>query len=160
MRRPRRRIAPLRLDARTLNRALALINRIRRNERPLPASAREAIEELCATLLGADRHLAVYGSLAPGKENHHVLAGLRGSWSEGYVEGVLSPDGWGMTMGYPAIRWQPGAGRVPVHLFASDDLPDNWERIDAFEGPQYVRILVPVFRQRQVVAVGNVYEAR
>jgi gamma-glutamylcyclotransferase (GGCT)/AIG2-like uncharacterized protein YtfP len=47
--------------------------------------------------------LAVYGSLAPGRENHWVLAGMSGAWQKGSVRGRLHPEGWGATEGYPAI---------------------------------------------------------
>lgn len=103
------------------------------------------------------RRLAVYGSLAPGKENHHVVADLAGSWEEGFVRGVLHPEGWGATMGYPALRWDPGGERIAVHLLTSDDLPGAWPRLDRFEGPAYRRIWIPVERPGKEPVVANLY---
>lgn len=34
-------------------------------------------------------HLFVYGSLAPGKSNAHVLAGIAGSWQPARAKGSL-----------------------------------------------------------------------
>src|SRR4028118_1413410 len=52
--------------------------------------------------------LAVYGTLAPGQPNHHVLAPLGGEWTDGLIEGDLIPLGWGAALGYPGFR--PRAG--------------------------------------------------
>jgi hypothetical protein len=38
--------------------------------------------------------LAVYGTLAPGRPNHHVVAPLGGEWTDGMIEGDLLPAGW------------------------------------------------------------------
>ena len=46
--------------------------------------------------------LFVYGSLAPGESNAHVLAGIDGTWEPATVTGTLHPEGWGATLGFPA----------------------------------------------------------
>jgi gamma-glutamylcyclotransferase (GGCT)/AIG2-like uncharacterized protein YtfP len=91
--------------------------------------------------------LAVYGSLAPGKENHGQLAGLIGSWSKGTVRGKLHPEGWGATMGYPALILDPEGDEVEVNVFASPGLPSAWTRLDDFEGSGYQRVLTQVMQQ-------------
>lgn len=109
------------------------------------------------------RALAVYGTLAPGRPNHHVIAPLGGEWTDGVVEGELSPAGWGATLGYPAFRPQAGGDAVPVRVLTSARLPEAWWRLDAFEGPEYRRILVPVFGpdaaggRRRLYTVANLY---
>lgn len=106
----------------------------------------------------ADTRLAVYGTLAPGAVNHAVVADLRGVWSRGVVHGWLHPTGWGMTHGFPALRWDPHGPAVHVHLLTSEDLSDAWSRLDRFEGEEYRRIVVPVdCGGRQVLA--NIYTA-
>ena len=52
---------------------------------------------------GALERLATYGSLAPGRPNHHQLDGLEGRWSKGHVDGLLVDAGWGASLGYPAL---------------------------------------------------------
>jgi gamma-glutamylcyclotransferase (GGCT)/AIG2-like uncharacterized protein YtfP len=91
-----------------------------------------------------EHRLAVYGTLAPGRSNHHVLDGLIGEWRKGTVRGRLIADGWAATEGYPALFLDPQADTVEVQLFVSTDLPEHWERLDDFEGPGYRRTAVAV----------------
>ena len=88
----------------------------------------------------AEHRLAVYGSLAPGRINHHQLAGLSGRWYSGTVRGTLVAEGWGSALGYPAIMLSASAPAVEVQVFESGDLPDHWARLDAFEGSAYRRV--------------------
>jgi len=92
----------------------------------------------------ANSRLATYGSLSPGRVNHHELAALRGNWRAGTVRGMLMPEGWGATMGYPGLILDPMGPHVDVYLFESPDLPDHWERLDEFEGSGYRREITQV----------------
>ena len=108
----------------------------------------------------ASCRLAVYGSLAPGKSNHHHLADVPGTWSEGWVEGVLHDRGWGAGFGFPGIVLQRGASRVAVLLLESDDLPAHWARLDAFEGEEYRRTEVAVHRNNAEPVIASIYALR
>jgi gamma-glutamylcyclotransferase (GGCT)/AIG2-like uncharacterized protein YtfP len=123
--------------------------------------ARDA-ERRLETLFGCSERLAVYGSLAPGRENHHIVAPLGGSWSEGVVEGEMTRYGWGAAMGYSALHLRPGGPAVAVHVLTSVALPAAWPELDAFEGAEYRRVLVPVWSNgdggRTLVTVANLYE--
>lgn len=92
----------------------------------------------------ADQRLATYGTLAPGRANHHQLAGLKGSWRQGWVRGQLTDAGWGSAMGYPGLILDASGPDVAVHLFESPNLPDHWPRLDAFEGTGYRRVVTQV----------------
>ena len=46
-----------------------------------------------------------------------------------------------------------------MHVLDSAGLPAHWSRLDAFEGDQYRRVLVPVHLDGGSVAVANLYEA-
>ncbi|MEZ5330923.1 MAG: gamma-glutamylcyclotransferase family protein [Thermoanaerobaculia bacterium] len=94
--------------------------------------------------LGDDARLAVYGSLAPGEENERELADLEGTWRHGVARGRLLDRGWGARIGFPAFVPDPAGEEVGVQVFESGDLPLHWARLDAFEGPGYTRIRVPV----------------
>lgn len=94
--------------------------------------------------MNADNRLATYGTLAPGKPNHHHLADLPGEWLTGTVRGILVDKGWGAALGFPALVLRDDAPSVQVHLFISPDLPMHWDRLDDFEGSQYRRSLVEV----------------
>lgn len=86
----------------------------------------------------AQVRLATYGTLAPGKPNHHQLADLPGVWRRGTLRGRLVDSGWGAAMGFPALV-PDEEGEVAVDLFESAALPDHWARLDAFEGDGYER---------------------
>jgi gamma-glutamylcyclotransferase (GGCT)/AIG2-like uncharacterized protein YtfP len=88
--------------------------------------------------------LAIYGTLAPGRANHHQLAALKGKWQQGTVRGRLVDAGWGAALGSPGLNLDPEGPVVEVYLFESADLPDHWPRLDAFEGPGYERVMTRV----------------
>lgn len=113
--------------------------------------------------------LAVYGTLAPGRQNYHIVEPLGGDWSEGIIEGDLQQTGWGATLGYPAFRPKTGGTALRIKLLKSLLLPEEWKHVDSFEGPEYQRILVPVFRvddetsaagARTLLTVANLYAAK
>ena len=115
-------------------------------------------------LFGTRNTLAVYGTLAPGKPNHHVVEPLGGEWTDGVVEGDLFPVGWGATLGYPAFRPRAGGDAVAVRVLRSPALEGAWPALDRFEGPGYRRILVPVHTsgpagERRLLTVANLYAA-
>jgi gamma-glutamylcyclotransferase (GGCT)/AIG2-like uncharacterized protein YtfP len=86
-----------------------------------------------------DHCLATYGTLAPGRANHHQLAELAGTWTTGTIRGRLIETGWGAALGYPALVLEEDGEVIAVHLFTSADLPAHWDRLDAFEGAEYRR---------------------
>jgi gamma-glutamylcyclotransferase (GGCT)/AIG2-like uncharacterized protein YtfP len=88
--------------------------------------------------------LATYGTLAPGRPNHHQLDGLAGRWMEGYVNGRLVDAGWGAGLGFPALVLDAEGPAVEVQVFESADLPAHWSRLDEFEGPSYQRVITTV----------------
>jgi gamma-glutamylcyclotransferase (GGCT)/AIG2-like uncharacterized protein YtfP len=110
--------------------------------------------------------LAVYGTLAPGQPNHHVLAPLGGEWTDGLIEGDLLPMGWGADLGYPGFRPREGGDAVAVQVLRAPLLATAWPDLDRFEGPEYRRILVPIFStdlgpgqadERHLYTVANLY---
>jgi len=133
--------------------------------------ARAFAEKVVAAVLGEPRtKLATYGTLAPGEVNHGWVAGLAGHWHDGFVHGDLQHTGWGVDHGFPALAWRSGGPRVPVKLLISPDLPQHWPRLDAFEGEEYCRLLIPVHREEtddesaqrepETFAVANLYADR
>lgn len=94
--------------------------------------------------LSANHRLAVYGTLAPGRSNHHELGGLNGTWRRGIVRGHLVASGWGAAEGFPGIRLDPDGPCVDVHVLEAQDLPNHWQRLDEFEGQEYERVIATV----------------
>jgi gamma-glutamylcyclotransferase (GGCT)/AIG2-like uncharacterized protein YtfP len=92
----------------------------------------------------AFHRLATYGSLAPGRPNHHQLDSLEGRWFAGHIIGMLVHAGWGAALGCPALLLDPDGSVIRVDVFESADLPGHWERLDAFEGPGYRRVVTTV----------------
>lgn len=103
--------------------------------------------------VGPEHRLATYGTLAPGRVNHHELADLTGDWSTGIVRGFLVKMGWGADLGYPAINLHPAGDEVEVFIFESADLPAHWPRLDEFEGEQYVRVVTEAETEQGPVSV-------
>ncbi len=88
--------------------------------------------------------LFVYGTLAPGRPNEHVLSAIGGSWEAASVSGSLRQEGWGAAMGYPGIDLDEHGDEVQGFLFSSEKLSDHWAKLDAFEGESYERVLTVV----------------
>lgn len=88
------------------------------------------------------QRLFVYGSLAPGRPNEHVLGEIGGCWEDATVTGTLHAKGWGAKMGFPAIILSACGEEVEGHIFSSDKLGDFWLQLDELEGEAYERILV------------------
>ncbi len=87
------------------------------------------------------QRLFVYGTLAPGRPNEHLLGKLNGLWEDAAVTGILQNEGWGAAMGYPAIVLSEDGGEVSGLLFTSEELSDYWSILDEFEGQAYKRVI-------------------
>src|SRR5687768_12627109 len=88
--------------------------------------------------------LFVYGTLAPGQPNEHVLRDVPGEWEPATVTGTLLQAGWGAVMGYPGIVLDERGGEVKGLLFSSENLAEYWGTLDEFEGEGYERVLTTV----------------
>ncbi|MEZ5165502.1 MAG: gamma-glutamylcyclotransferase family protein [Acidimicrobiales bacterium] len=106
-------------------------------------------------------HLATYGTLMPGEENHWVVRGIAGRWSAGAVRGWTYPIGFGPADGYPGLTLDPSgdAGElVPVAVLSSDQLDRHWRAIDDFEGPGYRRVRTSVELDDGTTLTAWIYE--
>ena len=97
-----------------------------------------------------DTRLAVYGTLAPDRINHHQISALTGNWQRGTVKGTLLSSGWGAALGFPGLILDPLGPSVVVDLFESKDLPQHWARLDEFEGSGYRRVVTTVNTEQGV----------
>lgn len=103
--------------------------------------------------------LAVYGTLRRGGTNHHVVAGIPGSWTFGTLRGWVYDLTWGPAEGYPGLTLDPEGTAVPVDVLESDDLDRHLVRLDRFEGDGYARVLTEVALDGGGVVEAWVYEA-
>lgn len=83
--------------------------------------------------------LFVYGTLAPGRPNQHILRDLPGSWEPAMIRGWLVPEGWGAAAGYPGIVPDQSGDEIQGFVFTSESLAENWPMLDEFEGEDYER---------------------
>lgn len=88
--------------------------------------------------------LFVYGTLCPNRENAHILAAIEGDWQRASVHGTIHILDWGPDQGLPAIVLNPQDPEVAGYLFSTDQLAQNWQMLDEFEGFQYERVAVEV----------------
>ena len=100
------------------------------------------------------KRLFVYGTLAPGRPNEHILKDLNGTWQDATVTGTLYSEGWGAAMGFPGIVLNEHSDQISGLVFSSKNLSDYWPRLDEFEGAEYKRVLTEV-----KLADGNNVEA-
>jgi gamma-glutamylcyclotransferase (GGCT)/AIG2-like uncharacterized protein YtfP len=109
--------------------------------------------------MSAETRLASYGTLAPGRENHAQVAGLKGTWFKGTVRGRATVNPSGRWAGYPGFVLDPHAGLVEVIIFESADLPGHWAHLDAFEGEAYRRVIATAQTPRGLIEV-SIYELK
>lgn len=108
----------------------------------------------------SDGRLFVYGTLAPGRPNDHILADVAGEWEPATIIGTLVPSGWGAAVGYPGIILDEHGDEVGGLLFSSDNLSEQWARLDEFEGEGYERVLTTVKRKDGATVEAYVYRLR
>ncbi|MEL6193049.1 MAG: gamma-glutamylcyclotransferase family protein [Bacteroidota bacterium] len=102
-------------------------------------------------------HLFVYGSLGPGRPNEHIISSIGGSWQAGSVRGNLLEEGWGADMGFPGIILDEEGEVVNGFVFSSKNLPEHWERLDAFEGEAYERVVANVLLENEKSVEAYIY---
>jgi gamma-glutamylcyclotransferase (GGCT)/AIG2-like uncharacterized protein YtfP len=103
-------------------------------------------------------NLFVYGTLAPGKPNEHILNCINGTWKKGTVRGQLFSSGWGAALGFPGIILDPESEEVEGLLFCSTELDKHWETLDNFEGDGYQRVLTSVLLENNEIVDAYIYE--
>ena len=119
------------------------------------AMATTDLDGLFDTIFDHPSHrLAVYGSLKPGGSNAAQMSGIKGDWRDGTVHGIVEQPGE-----YLEFTWDVSAPPVSVMVFASPQLPEHFHRLDEFEGPDYLRTLVPVSIEG-AIHVCNIYEGK
>lgn len=113
-----------------------------------------------AAIKGPENFLFVYGSLAPGQPNGHILKPLRGVWKRAAVKGFLHSRGWGADQGFSGIELDNHGDLVQGQVFSSKGLNTYWEILDAFEGEDYKRIIAQVFLPNGKVIKAYIYALR
>ena len=105
-------------------------------------------------------HLFVYGTLAPGRPNDHVLGEVAGTWRPATVKGTLLQKGWGSEFGYPGIVLDDQGEDVSGFIFSSEELTSHWDRLDEFEGDGYQRVITSAQVEDGSVIQAHIYVLR
>ena len=103
--------------------------------------------------------LFVYGTLAPGERNAHIMDGMTGTWQKASVRGKRFINGWGIHKMAPGFFPDPTGPVVNGLVFSSPDLPDHWERLDIFEGADYQRVEIEATLENGETMATCVYRA-
>ncbi|WP_286927617.1 gamma-glutamylcyclotransferase family protein [Flavobacterium sp. UBA4197] len=106
-----------------------------------------------------ENYLIIYGTLAPGKPNHHIMEHIRGEWQQATVKGKLENKGWGAEMGYYGFRHADAGeqNEIEAYVLFSDELVANRKYLDDFEGSGYKRILASYKKSNGETGVGYIY---
>ena len=104
--------------------------------------------------------LFVYGTLCPGRENEQVLSVIGGQFEKASLKGVHYPDGWLEGFPYPGIELDESGDEIQGYIFSSPELYKHWGRLDAFEGPNYERVLTRVLTEDNKTIEAYVYVIR
>jgi gamma-glutamylcyclotransferase (GGCT)/AIG2-like uncharacterized protein YtfP len=104
--------------------------------------------------------LFVYGTLASGRPNEHVLGEIGGSWEAATVSGTLRQEGWGAALGYPGIDLDEHGDEIQGFLFSSEKLCEHWGKLDEFEGKSYERVLTKVKLENNRTVNAYIYTLR
>jgi gamma-glutamylcyclotransferase (GGCT)/AIG2-like uncharacterized protein YtfP len=127
------------------------------SERTTPAADRAFYIPTSASMT---HRLFVYGTLAPGRPNEHVLADVPGEWEPATAIGTLLQEGWGAAAGYPGIVLDEHGGGVEGFVFSSKSLAEHWARLDEFEGEGYERVLTTVKLKDGTAVEAYIYRLR
>ncbi len=90
---------------------------------------------------------------SPRGTNHGEVADLGGTWQRGFVRGRRGQRT------FPVFSWDETHGPTAVLVLESPALAARWRALDAFEGVDYRRILVPVHLLDGTLTVANLYAA-
>lgn len=86
--------------------------------------------------------LFVYGTLAPGEKNHHLLEDISGTWESASCIGRLFTQTRGAHVGLPCFEPTVAGEAFNGKIFSSTELNTVWQTLDEFEGELYERRLI------------------
>jgi gamma-glutamylcyclotransferase (GGCT)/AIG2-like uncharacterized protein YtfP len=88
--------------------------------------------------------LFVYGTLAPGEKNFHLVENINGHWESATCVGRIFTQTKGAHVGLPCFELRIDGERVDGKILSSTELIHHWGMLDKFEGELYQRRLIPV----------------
>ena len=122
-----------------------------------PISALAGLNRMASIVRKVSTSLFVYGTLAPGEENAHIMDGMVGTWQKASVHGKRRNTGWGVNKGHPGLVPDENGEIVNGLIFTSNDLPAHWQRLDKFEGADYHRMPIKATLPDGEIVVAQIY---
>lgn len=106
--------------------------------------------------------LIIYGSLAPGEKNHHIISHIEGNWQKATIRGQIIDNGWSVDRsGYPQFKIvedEQKADLIDVMAFTSNQLERHWKSLDEFEASEdYKRITIPCILENGQHRIAYIY---
>ena len=99
----------------------------------------------------------VYGTLQPGMQNDEILKNLNGNWKKGYVLGKLLNLDTGENYGYPVLELDNNGSKIYGMILESKYIEKNINKIDEFEGKEYLRVVSNIFFEDGSKTLAYVY---
>lgn len=87
---------------------------------------------------GGDNRLFLYGTLRTGQVAHYLVASNVARSAPATTDGIL----YALPMGYPG--YIPGAGVVVGELVWLTDIASTLQRLDDYEGDEFLRVVRPM----------------
>ena len=99
----------------------------------------------------------VYGTLQPGMQNDKILKDFKGNWKKGYVLGKLLNLETGDDYGHPVLELDNKGSKIYGMILKSKDIEKNINKIDDFEGKDYLRVVSNIFFEDGSKTLAYVY---
>lgn len=111
------------------------------------------------TAFTPEKHLIIYGTLAPGQPNYSKIEHIKGIWQDATIWGQLKNEGWGAAMGYYGFvsNITQDVQAIDAKVLQSSNLIDEYSFLDDFEGAGYMRILTKYKLSTGETGVGYIY---
>lgn len=104
--------------------------------------------------------LFVYGTLKPGESMNQMLSSIGGSWKKGTVQGEFIRPNEIAGFPYPGVILNDESGDIDGYVFESKNLHSHWDRLDAYEGSSYRRVITEVTRDDGQTVEAYIYELK
>lgn len=71
----------------------------------------------------------------------HMLEAIGGTWEKATIQGEYFKAGSIQGFDYPGIILRDSGETIEGYIFISDNLSNHWDKIDAYEGAFYRRVI-------------------